>query len=149
MTYPAKLERGAIYLSMLNDYLQKVKQWCIDNKSDLYVAAIIFLTALTSFGLGRLSVLWPEKEPITIKNYELGIKNNGTAVKMASTTSSNSLFIIPNSSGKYVASKSGSAYHFPWCSGALRIKEENKIWFETKEEAEKAGYKPAGNCEGL
>jgi hypothetical protein len=51
--------------------------------------------------------------------------------------------------GSFVASKSGKAYHLPWCSGAKRIKEENKIWFQTKEEAEKAGYHPAGNCEGL
>ena len=51
--------------------------------------------------------------------------------------------------GRYVASKSGTAYHFPWCQGALKIKEENKIWFQTKEEAESRGYKPAGNCDGL
>jgi len=51
--------------------------------------------------------------------------------------------------GKYVASKNGSKYHFPWCSGATRMKEENKIWFETKEAAEKAGYGPAANCKGL
>ncbi|KKU06229.1 MAG: hypothetical protein UX07_C0004G0017 [Parcubacteria group bacterium GW2011_GWA2_45_30] len=134
---------------MLSNHLQKVKLWISTNKSDLYIASIIFLTAVASFGLGRLSILWPEKEPIIIENHELGIRNNETAEKTLNSISPNSSFIIPNSSQKYVASKNGAAYHFPWCSGALRIKEENKIWFETKEEAEKAGYKPAGNCEGL
>jgi hypothetical protein len=51
--------------------------------------------------------------------------------------------------GRYVASKNGSAYHLPWCSGAARIKEENKIWFATKEEAEAAGYRAASNCKGI
>ena len=51
--------------------------------------------------------------------------------------------------GNYVASKSGTKYHYPWCPGAQSIKEENKIWFFTKEEAEKAGYQPASNCKGL
>ncbi len=48
-----------------------------------------------------------------------------------------------------VASKKGSVYHLPWCSGALRLKKENKIFFKNKTYAEKAGYRPAKNCEGL
>jgi hypothetical protein len=51
--------------------------------------------------------------------------------------------------GVYVGSRSGKTYHLPWCSGALRIKEENKIWFATKAEAEARGYKPAANCKGI
>jgi hypothetical protein len=51
--------------------------------------------------------------------------------------------------GSFVASKNGSVYHLEWCSGAMRIKEENKIYFSTKEEAEKKGYRPAKNCDGL
>jgi len=53
--------------------------------------------------------------------------------------------------GEYqiVASKNGEVYHYVWCSGAKRIKEENKIYFKSKEEAEKAGLRPAKNCPGL
>ena len=51
--------------------------------------------------------------------------------------------------GQYVASKNGTKYHLPWCSGAKRIGEANKIWFATKEAAEKAGYTPAANCRGI
>jgi methylphosphotriester-DNA--protein-cysteine methyltransferase len=49
----------------------------------------------------------------------------------------------------YVASKNGTKYHLPWCSGAQRIKDENKVWFKTKEDAEKAGFMPASNCKGI
>lgn len=135
---------------MLSGYYIKVKSFISENKSDLYIAAIIFLVGLSSFGLGRLSVLWPEKEPITITNQEAGIMNYGTNKKTENAANNpNSSLIIPDSSGRYVASKNGTAYHYPWCPSALKIKEENKVWFNTKEEAEKAGYKPAGNCEGL
>ena len=51
--------------------------------------------------------------------------------------------------GQLVASKGGTKYHFPWCSGAQRISEANKIWFNSVEEARKAGYTPASNCKGL
>ena len=51
--------------------------------------------------------------------------------------------------GKYVASKSGSKYYLPDCSGVKRIKEENKVWFGSVEEAKAEGYEPAKNCKGL
>jgi hypothetical protein len=51
--------------------------------------------------------------------------------------------------GSYVASKSGTRYYLPACSGASRIKEENKVWFATVGEAQAAGYTAAANCPGL
>lgn len=57
---------------------------------------------------------------------------------------------LVNPGGKYiVASKSGSKFYFTWCGGVNRIKEENKVYFDTKEEAIKKGYEPAQNCPGL
>ncbi|MDB9944483.1 hypothetical protein OAD26_00590, partial [bacterium] len=48
-----------------------------------------------------------------------------------------------------VGSINGTKYHLPWCPGAQQMKEENKIVFETQEQAREAGYTPAGNCKGL
>jgi methylphosphotriester-DNA--protein-cysteine methyltransferase len=48
-----------------------------------------------------------------------------------------------------VASKTGKKYHLPWCTGAKNIPENNKIWFNSIDEAKKAGYTPALNCKGL
>lgn len=136
---------------MLSKYYQIVKSWVEHNRSDLYIAAIIFLVGMASFGLGRLSVLWPKKEPITVTNDErLRPKANvGTSYSQRQSSALSAFGVRPSANSKYVASKSGTAYHYPWCQGALKIKEENKIWFQTKEDAVKAGYKPAGNCEGL
>lgn len=128
---------------ILDEYFQKVKLWYEANRKDLYTASIIFLVGMTGFGLGRLSILWPAKEPLKIiTNNQDTITNNQVEITKKAVSG-------VSSKGKYVASKSGTSYHYPWCQGALKIKEENKIWFQTREEAEKAGYKPAGNCEGL
>lgn len=54
-----------------------------------------------------------------------------------------------DSRGVYVGSKNGTKYHLPWCSGAKNIKEENKIWFGSKEDAASKGYSPASNCKGI
>jgi hypothetical protein len=45
-----------------------------------------------------------------------------------------------------VASKNGTKYYPLDCGGAKRIKEENKIWFANKEEAEKFGYSLSLTC---
>jgi phosphatidylserine/phosphatidylglycerophosphate/cardiolipin synthase-like enzyme len=46
----------------------------------------------------------------------------------------------------YVASKNSTVFHTPDCKWAQRIKEENKIWFKTREEALDKGYKPCKVC---
>lgn len=128
---------------MINVYFKKVKLWYEANRKDLYTTGIIFFVGMAGFGLGRLSLLWPQKEPIRIIS-----NNQGTITDIQEKTAGGTI-TTTFSRGKYVASKSGTSYHYPWCQGALKIKEENKIWFQTKEEAESGGYRPAGNCEGL
>ncbi len=49
--------------------------------------------------------------------------------------------------GKYVGSKNSNKYHLPDSSTAKRIKEENKVWFQSKEEAEAKGYVPGSGVE--
>lgn len=134
---------------MLYQYYQKIQECASARQGDLFLAGLIVLVSIGSFGLGRLSAIWPEKQPLAImQNDKLQMPKTASASPIGSAD--NLAFGIQNSAlGKYVASKNGSAYHYPWCSGAKRIKEENKIWFQTKEEAEAKGYKPAANCEGL
>ena len=133
---------------MLTDFLSRIKSFLKSNQRDLYLAALVFLMGVASFGLGRLSVIWPEKEPITVANDE-GLKTNANPSNPRAASGLSSFGVRPSSFGNYVASKNGSSYHLPDCPGAKQIKDENKVWFQTKEDAVKAGYKPAGNCPGL
>lgn len=116
---------------------------------------IIILVALGGFGLGRLSRIEEAKVPLRITE---------SASLSASISSNNSKAVSANNAGNIqtksgtanishegfiVASKTGKKYHFPWCASAQTIKEENKVWFATVEEAQQAGYTAAGNCKGL
>lgn len=46
----------------------------------------------------------------------------------------------------YVASKNSDKYHVPDCGSARNISEQNKIYFDTAEDAEAAGRSPCGVC---
>ncbi len=134
---------------MIFPSLEKIKSWCAERKQDLFIAALIFLTGMASFGLGRLSAIWPKKEPITVTNQEFEIKNPAEEEKNLDGKKIQSASIILTGKEKYVASREGSKYHYPWCPGASAIKEENKVWFGTTEDARAKGYQPAKNCPDL
>lgn len=126
------------------------------DRSDLYLGAVVILVGLLSFGLGHLSGL-SNIQPVVSICSEASLKEVSSVDKKDLTEASFSDVPLKASveegmqtqEGGYVASKNGGKYHLPWCSGAQRIKEENKVWFKTKAEAEAAGYTPAANCKGL
>lgn len=119
--------------------IPKLIKFCKDNNKELYLTAIIILVAVISFGLGRLSKIREEKTPITIEDSQPATLTIGT-VSNKNVTESPKIF---------VASKNGKKYYYAWCESANVIKEQNRVWFATKDAAEKAGYQPAANCKGL
>jgi len=91
--------------------------------------------ALTSFGLGRLSLQMGKASALEgsiklIEGQESGFPEERTN----------------QPEKRFVASKNGTKYYPLDCGGAKRIKEENKIWFASKEEAEKLGYLLSLTC---
>jgi hypothetical protein len=124
---------------------------------DALLVTSLAVTSIVSFGLGRLSTREDRAAPVTV--YEAGAsqKVDTGAISLVPEGTTHSTLATAQSAvaplqrigGSFVASRTGSSYHLPWCSGAKRIKNENKIYFNSKEEAEKAGYKPAANCKGL
>lgn len=119
---------------------------------DVFLVLVILLVGIASFLLGRLSVAG-QKEPVRVlqNTPETAISSVQKAPNTASAVSATvpGKGIVPRTEGgegKYVASKNGTAYYLPTCSGVSRIKEENKIWFDSEEAAENAGYHRAANC---
>jgi len=51
------------------------------------------------------------------------------------------------STSTIVASKSGKKYYFVWCKAAINIVDSKRIYFESEDQAKKAGYSLAANCE--
>ncbi len=111
---------------------------------EIFILAGVFIFGTLAFGLGRLSKIEGGKIPVKIE-----IPNSLNSSKGVIGEGAISLEEFPPSVGLLVASRNGSKYHFPWCPGALQISEANKIWFQSEEQAEKAGYEPAANCKGL
>ena len=155
---------------MLTNLIQKVKALFTSRKRQIFGILAMILVGAVSFGLGKLSTLWQKKEPIQIEYKRREQAPAPTGIVEAAQTTGPVTSAAPPAApppappphsaapsrpaaskplGNFVASKKGTAYHFPWCPGAKRIKEKNKIWFQTKAAAEKAGYRPAANCPGL
>ncbi len=46
----------------------------------------------------------------------------------------------------YIGNKNSKVLHKPTCGSVSEMTDKNKVSFNTREEAEKAGYKPCGSC---
>lgn len=128
------------------------------SRSEYLLAFLIIGVSLSSFFLGRISNSG-QSDPIE--------HSAQLVTALSSTTSTSEPLVVarermistpqvsktptekPQTQGAYVAAKTGTKYYLPWCGSVKRIKEENKVWFQTKEEAEKAGYAPASTCKGI
>lgn len=120
---------------------------------DLLVLAALVLATTLAFGLGVLAGkdmakasgsdgFWIEELPAPEKG------GGGPAAVAEAVPAKASEPAVPEPK-VYMASKNGTKYYLPTCGTAKRVKEENRVWFATKEEAEAAGYSPASTCPGL
>lgn len=106
-------------------------------RQDVGIIAILVLTACASFGMGYMAGKDGGKEPVQVfESHESARFQPVSAEELARI----------DVSGAFVASVSGSRYYLPECGGVGRINPENRIWFDSKEEVEAAGYTPAANC---
>jgi len=52
----------------------------------------------------------------------------------------------PGSTSYYIGNRSSKIFHYPDCQWAKKIAPQNKVVFESREEAIKAGYRPCKVC---
>lgn len=100
------------------------------DKKSLILIAIIILTATGSFGLGRLSI---------VEKYRAQDDVEIIVPKLSDLK-------IDESKFKYLASKSGTRYYPIGCKSANRIKPENRVYFNTVDEAREEGLTLASGC---
>ncbi len=142
--------------------MEKIKRiitYCLESEKgkDILIVIIVILVGLGSFELGRLSksgsnagikIEYPDQNANVISSVEssslLPVRNasHNDAGGQNYKTSSKETSI-----GKTLfASKQGSKYYSLGCSAGKTIKQENRIYFATREEAEKAGYELSNSC---
>lgn len=54
--------------------------------------------------------------------------------------------VTQTTTGKIIGNKNSKKYHKPGCPSYDSVSEKNRVYFDTEEEAVKAGYTKAGNC---
>jgi hypothetical protein len=112
------------------EQIRKSFEWV---EKRLLLPSSVLCLALFCLAVGYLEAVQKQKPPILVQT------NNSVPVVSLEKTNS----------GGVVASKNGTTFYYPWCSGRNRIKLENERWFSNPEEASKYGLKPAKNCLGL
>ena len=141
----------------IKDFTEKIKSFLLNIKDkiygeenglkikdDIFIVFLIFLVGIASFGLGKLSSFEKKKIPISILNTQ-----DSMYASVLESTQTKQKENTTEEKGVVVASKTGTKYYYPWCSGTSKIKEENKIWFNSIEEAKARGLTPASGCIGL
>jgi hypothetical protein len=118
-------------------------------KSDLFIFLVIILVGIIGFGLGRLSNFESSDETLDIKKLICPLSSENNTSLNPSDVINTEVSKTSGQKGMLVASKNGTRYYFPWCSGASRISEANKVWFNSYEEAQTAGLTAASGCLGL
>ena len=128
--------------------LSKILNWVKSSQHHIFLALCIGLISFISYNLGQIDAL--QQTPIKIVESEGSkVDSNNLKADIYSATKTENL----NNKAKtkvldtrVVASKNSNKYHYTWCAGAKKIKEENKVWFGSAQEAESRGYTLAGNC---
>ncbi|OGD32357.1 hypothetical protein A3C91_04845 [Candidatus Azambacteria bacterium RIFCSPHIGHO2_02_FULL_52_12] len=122
----------------------RIVSWCKEQADFLLHIGQLSLVAALFFGIGMLFAqhfLFP-KESFTIRESQKGFP----ALMQA-----NILGAVPPQparntvgAGTYVASRNGKNYYKLSCRNT--IKETNKVYFTSEEDAKKAGYAPSASC---
>jgi uncharacterized protein (UPF0333 family) len=115
---------------------------------DVLVIVILVLVGICAFYLGRLS-----KEST---GNALKIESTGQEASALGSYQSNTPKVTLNptvaektqnqGNGNYFASSRGKKYYPNGCSAGKSIKQENRIYFQTSNDAEKAGYTLSSSC---
>lgn len=124
-------------MSIIDKVKENIKGF-IDSKwldESFWVVLIIFV-AIGSFSLGmrHQREVYLEQNPITIE------KNNHVVEAWQE------YIRTKKSTAQFFASKNGTAYYPLGCSSGDRIIEDNRVYFNTEEEARSAGYKQSSRC---
>lgn len=126
---------------------ERIKSFLRDDS--IFYSLLILCIGVASFGLGQ----WSDSTKTAHNDRPATIIMNNSSVDGSQDIrlqdNNDTATLQPPQAGKFVGSVNSDKYHLPYCSGAQRIRESNKIWFTSEAEARAQGYTPAGNCPGL
>ncbi len=124
--------------------MEKIKAFIESEKGkDILTVIIVILVGLGSFELGRLS---KGGDSSGIKIEYTGQVENQPANAISALNSANKENTQNYMGKNFFASNRGTKYYSIGCSAGKTIKQENRIYFATGEDAQKAGYELSSSC---
>lgn len=118
---------------MLSLDFQKLKKFLLDKEDKIILAIGFILVAFLSFGAGKLSETYRPNTPIIFKNAP---DCSTSLAKSADATAD-----IAKTEGKIIGNKNSKIYHIPGSASYNKISPENRVYFDTEADAQKAGYR--------
>jgi hypothetical protein len=100
------------------------------------LSLLVLLICLMNLGRSQRRVIRRRMEPAVERSAEPEEETNVSRYAKASEKARSS----KKGDKRFVAGKTGKQYHDPGCFNAQRISANKKVWFNTEEEAEEAGY---------
>ncbi len=140
--------------------MQKIKQFInetilSEKGKDVLIVCIVILVGLGSFELGRVSkesgssgikIEYPKQVETQSANIVSAVKPVPKAVSPTTAVVPPLVINLDTVPKNFFASTRGNKYYSLWCVAGKTIKQENRIYFRTGEEAEKAGYELSSAC---
>lgn len=105
------------------------------NKS--FEILVVILLVFCAFLAGRLSTFMNSRPTFTYVSKE---------VEERVWEEEKDALFAKVSTSTIVASRTGKKYYFVWCKGVANLKESNKIYFDSEDQAKKRGLTLANNC---
>jgi hypothetical protein len=118
-------------------------------RRDVLFAVLLVVSSISSYALGTFEskavvgsqvIFTDVLRPAEIQSPEpepsLKTSSTGQAAAVGLASSKTTIF----------ASKSGTKYYYSWCKSGNRVKLQNRVYFTSKEAAEKSGKSLAANC---
>ena len=115
---------------MIQKIIEKVKG--LLKRDEVFIMFVSVLVSVLIFGALQLLLKGDGVYPISIEE-------NAFSIKIPHIEEQGSDMF-------YIVSKNGTKYYPKFCNAANRIKEENRLYFASVAEAEKAGYELSKLC---
>lgn len=131
---------------MISINFSNYKNILIKNEDKIILAIGFILVAVLSFGAGKLSEVYRAQTPIVFQDNPNCAKNQALTNETANKTAENqNKDMISETQGQIIGNKNSKIYHLPGGSSYNKVSAENRVYFTTEEEAQKAGYRKAKN----
>ncbi len=125
-------------IAQIKTFYNKVGR--IVDMDKIFVGLLVIFVSMASFSLGRLSKIFDERPEFNFRDVLVQEE------KIPLSSSLEKRGIVQTNVSNIVATKSGQKYYFIWCKGVENLKEKNKVYFATEDDAKRAGKTLANNC---